>query len=72
MKAKDLRERSTEDLLELRSMMKKDLFTNKMKNFTNQLDDTSLLRKARRDLCRIEHILNERAQNTAASQGGES
>jgi large subunit ribosomal protein L29 len=73
MKAKDLRDRSSEDLLELRSMMKKDLFSYRMKNFTGQLDDTSLLNKARRDIARIEQILHERTQDAAASEtGGES
>ncbi len=68
MKAKDLRERSTEDLVELKSMMKKDLFSYRMKNFTNQLDDTSLLDKARKDIARIELILHERTH--AAVEGG--
>jgi large subunit ribosomal protein L29 len=69
MDAKDLRARSTEDLLELKASMKKDLFSNRMKNFTNQLDDTSLIRKARKDIARIEGILRERAKKPA---GGES
>ena len=43
MNAKDLRERNTEDLVELRDMMKKDLFGNRMKYFTGQLDDTSVI-----------------------------
>ena len=67
MKAKDLRERSTDDLIELQAMMKKDLFSYRMKNFVNQLDDTSLLAKTRRDIARIRQILHERAQT-----GGES
>ncbi len=61
MKSKDLRERSSADLTQLRETMKKDLFSYRMKNLTNQLDDTSLLRKTRRDIARIELILNERA-----------
>ena len=65
MKAKDLRERSTDDLVELHKTMKKDLFSHRMKNYTGQLDDTSLLRKARRDIARVELILGER-------RGGES
>ena len=68
MKAKDLRERTTEDLVELRAMMKKDLFSYRMRNHTSQLDDTSLLRKSRRDIARIEHILHERAQASEAGQ----
>jgi large subunit ribosomal protein L29 len=68
MKSKDLRERSTEDLVELESMMKKDLFSYRMKNFVNQLDDTSLVKKTRRDIARIRQILHERA----SSKAGES
>ena len=68
MKAKDLRERATKDLLELKASMAKDLFSYKMKNFTNQLDDTSLMRKTRRDLARIEGIL--RARDLAAKSDG--
>jgi len=60
MKAKDLRERATGDLEELKSQLSKDLFSHKMKNFTDQLDDTSLIGKSRRDLARIELILAER------------
>jgi large subunit ribosomal protein L29 len=69
MKAKDLQARATEDLLELRASMKKELFSNRMKNFTNQLDDTSLIRRTRRDIARIEGILRARA---ASPSGGES
>ena len=68
MKAKDLRERSTEDLRELSAMMKKDFFSYRMRNYTNQLDDTSLLRRSRRDIARIELILHERALKAAGAE----
>lgn len=61
MKSSELRERTTEDLNELKNQLAKDLFSYRMKNYTNQLDDTSLLRKTRKDLARIEQILEERA-----------
>lgn len=67
MKAKELGERTTESLIELKAALKKDLFSYRMKNFTGQLDDTSLLRKVRRDIARIETILAARA---ATSEGG--
>ena len=50
--------------------IKKELFGNRMKNFTNQLDDTSQINKARRDLARIAGILGERTKVAAA--GGAS
>jgi large subunit ribosomal protein L29 len=66
VKAKDLRERSSEDLATLKASMQKDLFSYRMKNFTDQLQDSSLLGKARRDVARIETILAERAANKGA------
>jgi large subunit ribosomal protein L29 len=63
MKAKDLRERSLEDLLTLKASIQKDLFSYRMKNWTDQLEDTSLLNKTRRDIARIETLLRERATN---------
>ena len=68
MKAKDLRERSTDDLIELKKTMTKDLFSYRMKNFTNQLEDTSLIRKTKRDLSRIEHVLRERLPGAEGSE----
>jgi large subunit ribosomal protein L29 len=68
VKSKDLRERSVEDLSTLRASIQKDLFSYRMKNFTDQLEDTSLLGKARRDVARIETILRERE----ASKGDKS
>ncbi len=67
MKAKDLRERSTRDLGELRAQLEKELFSYRMKNHTGQLENTSLLGKTRRDLARIQLILSQRA---LATEGG--
>jgi large subunit ribosomal protein L29 len=66
VKAKDLRERSVEDLTTLKASMVKDLFSYRMKGFTDQLEDTSLLGKARRDIARIDTILREREANKGA------
>jgi len=65
MKAKDLRERSVEDLRELEKSLTKDTFTHRFKNFTNRLDDTSVINKTRRDLARVKTILAQRAKNEA-------
>lgn len=61
MKSSDLRERSTEDLTALKASLAKDLFSYRMKNYTDQLEDTSLLKKTRRDIARLETILSQRA-----------
>ena len=60
MKASDLREKSVEDLRELEKTLARDLFQNRLKNFTNRLDDTSSIRKTRRDLARVITLLRER------------
>ena len=60
MKARDLRERTTEDLIDLERSLSFDRFQNRFRNFTNRLDDTSLIRKNRRDLARVKLILLER------------
>jgi large subunit ribosomal protein L29 len=60
MKAADLREKSVDDLRELEKTLARDVFQNRLKNFTNRLDDTSAIRKSRRDLARVVTLLRER------------
>jgi len=60
MKFADLREKSASDLGELKASLTRDLFSYRMKNSLGQLEDTSLMRKTRKDLARIEQILTER------------
>ena len=61
MKAKELREKSVEDLAELEKSLVRDAFQARFKNFTARLDDTSSLKKARRDVARVKTLLTERA-----------
>jgi large subunit ribosomal protein L29 len=60
MKAKDLRDRTTEDLRELDKRLSTDLFQYRFKNFTGRLDDTSLVHKTRRDVARVRTVLADR------------
>jgi large subunit ribosomal protein L29 len=60
MKASDLREKSIEDLVELQKSLARDVFQNRLKNFTNRLDDTSSIRKTRRDVARVLTLLRQR------------
>jgi ribosomal protein L29 len=69
MKSKELKERTTEDLLQLREQIKGDLFSYKMKNSLGQLDDTSLIPKKRRDVARIEGILATRQAEKSTAAG---
>ncbi len=68
MKAKDLRERTAEDLKELEKTLVKDLFDARFKNFTNRLDDTSSIRKGRRELARVKTLLLEKARPAAEAK----
>jgi large subunit ribosomal protein L29 len=60
MKAKDLRERTTEHLTELEKSLANDVFQARFKNFTNRLNDTASIRKTRRELARVKTILTQR------------
>jgi large subunit ribosomal protein L29 len=60
MKAKDLRERTTEHLTELEKSLANDVFQARFKNFTNRLNDTASIRKTRRELARVKTILAQR------------
>ena len=71
MKAKELLERSDQDLVALSQQLKRDLFGIRMKNFTGQLDDTSQLQKTRRDLARIAQIVGKRATAQRAAKASE-
>ena len=66
MKAKDLRDRTTEELNELAKTLVAEAFQARFKNFTNRLDDTSSLRKTRKDIARVRTILAERAAKAGA------
>ena len=68
MKAKDLRERSVEDLRELEKSLAKDTFQNRFKNFTNRLDDTSTINKTKRDLARVKTIIRQHEINEATKK----
>jgi len=67
MKAKDLRERSQDDLKELEKSLAKDTFTARFKNFTNRLDDTSTINKTKRDLARVKTLLRQAQLLSSAS-----
>ena len=68
MKAADLREKTVDELEELRKSVAGDVFQNRLKNFTNRLDDTSAIRKAKRDHARVLTVLKERAQTTQTTK----
>jgi large subunit ribosomal protein L29 len=60
MKAKELRELSTEELQQKRADVREDLFRLKMRKAVAQLESPIRLRELRRDVARIETVLRER------------
>ena len=71
MKAADLREKTVDDLSELQKSLANDVFRNRLKNFTNRLDDTSAIRKTKRDLARVVTVLRERELVVARAEASE-
>jgi large subunit ribosomal protein L29 len=67
VKAKDLRGNDPEELRSTARKLEEELFQNRLKKATNQLENTMLIRKARRDIARINTVLAERLRATAAS-----
>ena len=60
MKAKDLRDRTTDHLRELEKQLAGEVFQARFKNYTNRLNDTASIKKTRRDLARVKTILMQR------------
>lgn len=70
MKAKELRELTTEELRQRRGDLREDLFRLKMRQAAAQLENPIRLRHLRRDIARIETILRERGNGPDAGPGG--
>ena len=67
--AKDLRGNDPQELLQTRKKLEEDLFKNRMKRVTNQLENTMLLRQARRDIARVNTVLGEKVRAGAGAFG---
>ena len=66
MKATELREKSVQDLRELSDERRRELFDLRFKHYTGQLLDTASLKKARRDVARIETVIRQ-LENTSTA-----
>ncbi len=60
MDTTELRDCTTERLNELEKTLRRQIFEARIKNFTNQLDDTAFIRRTKKDLARVKTILSER------------
>ena len=60
MKPETLREKSDQELRELESQLRDEMFRMRLKKHTNQLERTHMLKETRRDIARIKTILTQR------------
>ena len=71
--AKDLRGNDPEELRRTVKKLQEDIFKHRMKQVTNQLENTMLLRQARRDIARVNTVLAEKLRAAGgASKSSES
>ncbi len=65
MKASELRALPVEELSSVATRIEREIFEARMKNHTNRLDDTSSIRKAKRDLARVQTVMVQRTAEAA-------
>ena len=63
MKAKEIRNLSTDELNKKLEELKKDLFMLRMQHATNQLDNPMRLATVKKDIARIKTIIREKETN---------
>ena len=66
MDAKELREKTPDQLRDELENLKKEAFNLRFQQATNQLENTARMRQVRRDAARVKTILNEKAAGAAA------
>ena len=66
VQAKDLRGNDPEELRRTVQKLAEDLFKNRLKKNTNQLENTMLIRNARRDIARVNTVLAEQLRAQGA------
>ena len=66
MDAKELREKTPDQLRDELTNLKKEAFNLRFQQATNQLENTARMRQVRRDAARVKTILNEKAASAAA------
>ncbi len=65
MNAKELREKSPEELRAALADLKKEAFNLRFQQATGALENTAQMRKVRRDAARVKTVLNEKAAAAA-------
>lgn len=66
MKAEDVRAKTEDQLKDQLVALKKEQFNLRFQRATGQLENTARVRQVRRDIARIQTILREKTQTSAA------
>ena len=66
MKAEDVRAKTEDQLKEQLVSLKKEQFNLRFQQATGQLENTARVRQVRRDIARIQTILRQKSQTSAA------
>ncbi len=69
---KEIRQRTDEELRRLAEQLQQDLLDHRFQVVTSRLQDTSVLKQARKDLARVKTILRARALGKEESVGSET
>ena len=67
LRAKDLQGNDPQELRRTVRKLEEDLFKHRLKKSTNQLENTMLIRNARRDIARVNTVLAQRLREDKAS-----
>ena len=73
LRAKELLGQDTEELQGQLKRLEQELFQNRLKQMTNQLENTMVIRNARRNIARLETVLTQklRDQKKGSAAGGQ-
>jgi len=66
--AKELRDKTPDQLRDQLVGLKKEAFTLRFQQATNQMENTARMRTVRRDVARVKTILNEKAAAAASTE----
>ena len=72
VQAKDLRGNETAELERTLAKLREDLFQQRLKHNTNQIENTMAIRTTRRDIARVNTVLAEKSRQAAVAVAKET
>lgn len=67
VQAKDLRGNETAEIERTLAKLREDLFQQRLKHNTNQIENTMVIRSTRRDIARVSTVLAEKSRSAAVA-----